>query len=271
MLRSENGGLEQIVAEMKGWYAKWQSFNISLADLIQFAAQLAVVTCPLGPRSRTFIGRVDNSSAAPEGLLPPVDGAAEFLIELFRNKTIAPHGLTALVGAHTTSQQFFVDLDRVGDPQDSTPGVWDVLFYAEVLNQTTVPPRVFTFQSDINLSKANETVGEWLEFANDGQEDWNEVRANWAPCQRIHIVILIRNQDYAREYIRLSLLSVYGINNMTECTKVLPPAITSFDEDDSTLMRIWRNTTVGLPDVAQAVFNGSLVTVSDFHNVSDSA
>lgn len=178
MLRSENHGLEQIAAQIQGWYGKWQSFNISLADMIQFAAQLAVVTCPLGPRSRTFIGRVDNSSAAPEGLLPPVDGEADFLIELFRNKTIAPHGLTALVGAHTTSQQFFVDLDRVGDPQDSTPGVWDVLFYSEVLNQTAVPPRVFLFPSDINLSKANETVSEWVGFANDGQEDWNEVSAN---------------------------------------------------------------------------------------------
>lgn len=144
-----------------------------MADLVQFSAQVAVVVCPLGPRARTFIGRVDNSTACPDGLLPPVTGSGPLLIEIFRNKTIAPHGLTALIGAHTTSQQFFVNTSRAGDPQDSTPGIWDVRFYSEVLNGA--PPRVFTFPSDVALSQAPETQAEFLEFANDGQEDWNEV------------------------------------------------------------------------------------------------
>ncbi|KAJ2955374.1 hypothetical protein NQ176_g11403 [Zarea fungicola] len=30
------------------------------------------------------------------------------------------------------------------------------------------------------------------------------------------------NEDYAREYVRLSLLGVHNINDLTECTKVLP-------------------------------------------------
>lgn len=155
-------------------FSKYKDYGITLADLVQFSAQVAVVVCPLGPRSRTFIGRVDSSVACPDGLLPPSDGSAAYNIELFRNKTIEPHGLTALIGAHTTSQQFFVDVDRAGDPQDSTPGIWDVLFYSQVLNGA--PPRVFQFESDINLSTAPESQAEFLKFANNGQDDWNEVR-----------------------------------------------------------------------------------------------
>lgn len=203
MQRSENNGLQDIVAHMQSWYTKWTADpsyyhyqypttttttsneaneRITMADLIQFGAHLAVVACPLGPRIRTFLGRADNASAAPEGLLPPVDGSAAFLIDLFRNKTIAPHGLAALVGAHTTSQQFFVDEARAGDPQDSTPGIWDVLFYQQTtLNAVTtttqqVPPRVFMFDSDVALARDSSTGPEMALFAaNGGQVDWNEV------------------------------------------------------------------------------------------------
>lgn len=157
-------------------FGKYKNYGITVADLVQFSAQVAVVVCPLGPRSRTFIGRLDSSSACPDGLLPPADGSAAYNIELFRNKTIEPHGLTALIGAHTTSQQFFVDVDRAGDPQDSTPGIWDVLFYSQVLDGG--PPRVFQFESDINLSTAPESQAEFLKFANNGQDDWNEVNTH---------------------------------------------------------------------------------------------
>lgn len=64
------------------------------------------------------------------------------------------------------------------------------------------------------------------------------------------------------------MLSVYQINNMTECTKVLPPAITNFTEPDQDYVDIWRATDVGLPDVANELFNGSLVSAKDFQNVS---
>lgn len=179
-LRTENNGLQTIIGKMEEWYAKYSPYGITMADLIQFGANVAVVVCPLGPRTRTFVGRADNSSAAPHGLLPDVNSNSSTLIELFRNKTIGPHGLVALVGAHTTSQQFHQDLNRTGDPQDSTPGVWDVLFYSQTLERDiegAVPPRVFTFASDVALAAAPETGDEWFRFAYevDRQEDWNEV------------------------------------------------------------------------------------------------
>lgn len=49
-------------------------------------------------------------------------------------------------------------------------------------------------------------------------------------------------QDYAREYVRLSLLGVNNINNLTECTKVLPAAITSYSAPDQKNVDKWLNT-----------------------------
>lgn len=76
------------------------------------------MTCPLGPRVRTFIGRRDNPTYPEPNLLPDANDSAEKLIALFQAKTISPHGLVALVGAHSTSQQRFFDISRALDPQD---------------------------------------------------------------------------------------------------------------------------------------------------------
>jgi len=52
--RPENGGLEDII-ELVGDI--WMMFDITVADLIQYMAKHAVVSCPMGPRIRTFVGR----------------------------------------------------------------------------------------------------------------------------------------------------------------------------------------------------------------------
>lgn len=173
----ENNGLQDIGAKMKEWYAKWhdqQGFtSVTMSDLIQMGANVATVVCPLGPRVRTFVGRRDNNLPNPR-LLPSPFQSADELIQLFEDKTIRPHGLVALLGSHTTSQQFFVDSTRAGDPQDSTPGVWDVLYYGQTQGTAKTPKRVFMFPSDIALSKHPKTQPEWQQFAND-QDHWNEV------------------------------------------------------------------------------------------------
>ncbi|WYZ35995.1 hypothetical protein EsH8_X_000642 [Colletotrichum jinshuiense] len=218
MTRGENRGLEEIVAQTTNWYNQYKQYGIGMADLIQFSANVATVVCPLGPRIRTYVGRKDSSVPAPNDLLPPVTGSADFLIELFENKTIKPHGLTALIGAHTTSQQRFVDPSRSGDPQDSSPGVWDVRFYQETLG--SAPARVFKFASDVVLSKDSRISSEFQAFAGKGgQSHWNE--------------------DYAREYIRLSLLGVFNINDLTECTKALPPRTNNFAAPDQAALDKW--------------------------------
>jgi hypothetical protein len=101
-------------------------FGVGVADIIQFAAVHAVLTCPLGPRTRVFVGRKDSKKAAPENLMPSVTMSADNIISLFEDKTIQPHDLAALLGAHSTSQQFVTDRTKAGFGQDSTPGVGQI-------------------------------------------------------------------------------------------------------------------------------------------------
>ncbi|KAK4184699.1 putative lip/Mn/Versatile peroxidase [Podospora australis] len=199
--RRANYGLEEIIQQYKVWYDRWSGFGVSMADLIQMGANVATVVCPLGPRIRSFVGRRDSYLAAPEGLLPSPFDEAEALIELFRAKTIEPAVLAALLGAHSTSRQRFVDPNFAGFPQDSTPGVWDVLFYPQTLGQGS--PDIYRFQSDVILAEHPTMFPAFKAFAGpDGQEFWDFA--------------------YARAYVRLSLLGVYNINNLTDCTRVLP-------------------------------------------------
>lgn len=163
-------------------------------------AKVAVVTCPLGPRIRFFTGRA-TGTASPEGLLPDVNANAPSLIKLFQDKTIDVEGLVALVGAHTASNQFFVNKAKSGFPQDTTPGIWDVSFYTEVLKGTP-SQRVFQFNSDKVLANFSQSNPEWTEFAAnnaDAQEDWNE--------------------DYSQAYVRLSLLGQNNINKMADVSE----------------------------------------------------
>ncbi|KAF3042552.1 hypothetical protein E8E11_006064 [Didymella keratinophila] len=217
--RADNNGLSAIAAQMQTWYKKYSPYGVGMADLIQMGATVATVVCPLGPRIRSFVGRKDNSRAGPTGLLPDHSDSADTLLKLFAAKTIDAHDLVALVGAHTTSQQHFVDTARDGDPQDSTPGVWDVKFYPETTGSAA--PRVLKFASDINLSKDPRSAGEWKEFSNpsNGQDHWNE--------------------DYAKAYTRLSLLGVNNINDLKECTKVLPPRRASYAAEDQPILDLW--------------------------------
>jgi hypothetical protein len=173
--RPANNGLQEIIQVTQGWYDKYHSYEVGMADIIQMGANVATVVCPLGPRVRSFVGRKDSSTPNADNLLPSPFSSADSLIKLFEDKTIKAHGLAALLGAHTTSQQRFVDPSRAYDPQDSTPGVWDVLFYGQTLGTVPTPQRVFKIPSDVLLSVHPKLADEWKEFAGKGQEYWNEV------------------------------------------------------------------------------------------------
>ena len=170
--RGENNGLQDISVKMQKWYDEYSKYGVGMADLIQMGANVATVVCPLGPRIRSFVGRKDSNKPSVDGLLPDVFGEADHLITLFENKTIRAHGLVALLGAHTTSQQNFVDPKRAKDPQDSTPGIWDVAFYGQTTG--SAPKRVFRFPSDVKIAAHPKAADEWRDFEND-QDHWNEV------------------------------------------------------------------------------------------------
>jgi hypothetical protein len=170
--RPENNGLQDISAKLLN-LRNTKYPLASVADFIQFAASVAIVSCPGGPRQKTYVGRVDSSNPAPDGLLPDVHSNASVLFTLFQNKGFNAVDLAALVGAHSTSKQFFVDTSaaNVGKPQDSTPGLWDINFYA----QTVTPPSgTFVFPSDANLAK-DTTLGVGKEFKGfvNNKGKWN--------------------------------------------------------------------------------------------------
>ncbi|KAI1308822.1 peroxidase [Xylaria venustula] len=247
---SQNGGLEDMCAQMLAWYDEWHNqkgFDISMADLIQMGANVATVVCPLGPRVRSFVGRVDSAVVNKVELLPSPFSEAVDLIRLFRDKTISPHSLVALLGAHTTSQQRLTNVTRAGDPQDSTPGVWDVLYYEETYGTVNTPERVFKFPSDVALAKYSVTTSEWISFlGSGGQDHWNE--------------------DYARAYIRLSLLGVNNINQLTECTRALPARTMEYKNPDQQGMDVWLQSsmvTLTSDEIADRVELGGTVDINN--------
>lgn len=146
--RTENRGLQQISTTLQGIA---NQRKVGVADIIAFAGAHATVSCPLGPTVKTMIGRKDSSTAAPnEALLPAsASSTSDSIITLMADKGFSAADVAALVGAHSSSKQFFVDTTKAGTPQDRTPGIWDVDFYSDT---TAKPANVFVFQSDINLA-----------------------------------------------------------------------------------------------------------------------
>ncbi|KAI0376438.1 putative class II peroxidase [Hypomontagnella monticulosa] len=201
LARSDNKGLEDIAAQTKQWYQKYQGYGVGMADLIQTAAITATVCCPGGPRIRHFVGRKDDSRAGPTGKLPLPEQDAKALIDLFTAKTFTSNDLVALVGAHTVSTQKFVDPSRSGASQDTTPSTWDLNFYKETIagdNKT-----IFIFHSDKSISTYSSTKSQFSTFAGSSG------KTLWPPA-------------YAQAYFRMSLLGVNNLNNLTEITKVIP-------------------------------------------------
>lgn len=176
--RADNKGLEDIIAQTKTWYDQYKGMGISMADLIQMSAITAVAACPGGPRIRAFVGRKDSTDLPPEGLIPSVKADAKTNVALFEAKTFSASDLVALVGAHSVSQQFFVDTSKAGASQDTTPGTWDTSFYGQTAGSST-PPGVFKFPSDVSLASSDQTSGTWKAFSTD-LGAWNAVSTHKA-------------------------------------------------------------------------------------------
>ncbi|KAF2803698.1 heme peroxidase [Mytilinidion resinicola] len=163
--RSENNGLEDICAQLPTVRAK---YGVGMADLIQFAGAIAVEVCPLGPPMPFYAGRKDSTTPSTPGQLPSVTGSGDQLFNMFKAKGFTATDLAALIGAHTTSEQFFVNKAKAGAAQDTTPNVWDVAYYGQMLAGTAP----FTFESDKNLAAQNDVKGPFKGFVGN-QVAWN--------------------------------------------------------------------------------------------------
>lgn len=158
------------------------------------------MTCPGGPRVQTYVGRTDSSTLAPPGLLPDVRASADSLFQLFQDKGFDATDLAALLGAHSTSNQFHFDetVPNAGMPQDSTPGVWDVNYYAE----TMAPPKgVLVLPSDAKLA-AHATVGKEFKGFVGKAGKWNG--------------------KFADAMARMERFGSNGLAGLIDCTDMLP-------------------------------------------------
>jgi len=167
--RGENGGLADIVDKAVSLASK---YGLGVADTINFMGNHAIVSCPGGPKVTTLVGRKDATAAGIGGRLPDVHAAADDLYKLFQAKGFNAVDLAAILGAHSTSNQFGVDPSQKGAAQDTTPGVWDVKYYSDTTaSPTPIDPAtgkaIFVFPSDSGLA-AHPVVGkEFSGFVNN--------------------------------------------------------------------------------------------------------
>ncbi|KAF2838165.1 class II peroxidase, partial [Patellaria atrata CBS 101060] len=161
----QNQGLETISKKLK---AIAEKHNVGKADMIQFAGSHAIITCPLGVVGKTWVGRTDSSIQAPGTDLPDHTAPAQSLLDKFVAKGFTATDLAALLGAHSTARQRFVDPSKAGAAFDATPGQWDVTYYGQVTTQTAN----FNLDSDLAISRLPSVLPSWTLFTVD-QVGWS--------------------------------------------------------------------------------------------------
>jgi hypothetical protein len=197
----ENNGLQDIAKYLFDTATKYQ---VGVADMIVFAGSHAIVTCPGGPRIQTYVGRNDSSVQAPPGHLPDANASADSLYKLFQDKGFDATELAALLGAHSTSNQFHFNESAaaVSLPQDSTPGIWDVKYYGETLAPPTSPP-ILVLPSDSKLA-VHPVVGKQFQGFVNQQGKWNG--------------------KFASAMAKMTRFGSNGLVGLTDCTGALPSA-----------------------------------------------
>lgn len=143
--RAENAGLSDICTKLKDWSFK---YNVTAADMIQFAAATAIAVCPLGPKVQALVGRKDNSNAAPVGSVPSSRDSVDKILAAFSAKGFSSDDVVALMGTHSVAVQVNDDPSQAGKSLDSTPSKYDTAFYKET-KAGTAP---YSLQSDKLLS-----------------------------------------------------------------------------------------------------------------------
>jgi hypothetical protein len=201
LARHDNQPMAATVTKLK---ALADEHDVGVADMIAFAGSHAVVTCPQGPIVKTYIGRNDTEIPAPDGQLPSATVGGDEALQHFSAKGFTAQDLAALIGAHTASRNLNTDPQAVGTPQDTTPGVWDIVYYV----QTLLRSAPLSFQSDINLSNQDQ-VGPWM-------KQFSQDKAGW-------------DAAFSAAMTKMALLGTPGPSAMVDCTSALPRAHASRD------------------------------------------
>ena len=156
-----------------------ETHDVSMADMFQFGAGVfhpsvrtytsltvgisahAIASCQNGPRITTYIGRKDSCTPAPTGQIPGHSLDAQTAQAVFAARGFSTQELSALLGAHTAARQFATNIAQMGASLDSTPGVWDTLYYSQTLNGTAP----FSIATDTSMSQDGQASQYYQEFA----------------------------------------------------------------------------------------------------------
>jgi hypothetical protein len=143
--RAENAGLSGICTKLQDWSTK---YNVGAADMIQFAAAIAIAECPLGPTVSAWAGRKDSSTAAPVNSVPSSRDSVDKILAAFSAKGFSADDVVALLGTHSVAVQVNDDPSQAGKSLDSTPSTYDTKFYTETKDGTAP----YSLQSDKLMS-----------------------------------------------------------------------------------------------------------------------
>ncbi|KAJ6572525.1 heme peroxidase [Mycena vulgaris] len=123
VLRAENNGLQSIVSLLKPLPAQ---FGVAPGDVLSLAGLLAVLVCPGGPVINAFVGRPAPRSIAPDGLFSIPESPVQVLTDRFADMgSSIRDSLMALIGAHSTGKQRFVNPAQANTTFDTTVDIWD--------------------------------------------------------------------------------------------------------------------------------------------------
>ncbi|KAJ7032297.1 heme peroxidase [Mycena alexandri] len=197
--RSENNGLQTIVGLLQPLVTK---FNVAPGDVLHLAGALGVLACPGGPVVPVFVGRHLPLNIAPQGLLPSPEDPVDKLVARFADMGLTIRQMIALIGAHTTGRQRFVNTAVAGNSFDSTINIWDTRFYTETL-ATGLLPGQFKLDSDVKFATNITTATEFTRFI--GHQDL------WIT-------------DYAGAHEQMSILG-QDTTTLTDCSEILPLSI----------------------------------------------
>ena len=82
-----------------------------------------------------YVGRNAPRNIAPTGLLPNPEDPVDVLLARFADMGFNGREVMALIGAHTTGKQRFVDTAVANTTFDTTVQIWDTRFCKSVLNR----------------------------------------------------------------------------------------------------------------------------------------
>ncbi|KAJ7016552.1 heme peroxidase, partial [Mycena alexandri] len=210
--RTENNGLQTIVGILAPLPAQ---LGVSPGDILHVGFLISIA-CPGGPRVDAFVGRGLPLNTAPTGRLPNPDDPVPLLLAKFADMSFSVRSMVALIGAHTSGKQRFVDPARNGSSFDSTVDIWDtgrpftgrriqVRWHGSIQlwSYSPLSPDVFMLDSDVNIAGNTSTRAEFHRYINN-QPDWDE--------------------DYRAAHFQMSTLG-YNVTTLINCTEIMPASI----------------------------------------------